>query len=233
MTIGYGHLCAPDHPPITQEEAEAYLAQDLVIALNATLRYCPVLATEPEGRLAAIVDFTFNLGAGRLQSSTLRRRVNQRDWQSAAHELRRWVYGGGKVLPGLKARREAEVLLMTGEFKRLPDATTILKFRKLLNVVGVDDNYLGRLPYRVYGDPRYGRLAGLSVSHLYNLRKSTGYQARRVCNSIGVRKAPKPNGRAGWVRIDNVPQGDLDGTKGVYHIWLLRLLNSEPTFSKH
>jgi lysozyme len=40
-----------------------------------------VLATEPEGRLAAIVDFTFNLGAGRLQTSTLRRRINQRDWQ--------------------------------------------------------------------------------------------------------------------------------------------------------
>ena len=72
------------------------------------VRYCPVLATEPEGRLAAIVDFTFNLGAGRLQTSTLRRRVNQRDWASAATELRRWVYGGGKVLPGLVTRREAE-----------------------------------------------------------------------------------------------------------------------------
>ena len=107
-TIGYGHLCAPDHPPITLEEAESYLAQDLVKALNATLRYCPVLATESEGRLAAIVDFTFNLGAGRLQTSTLRRRVNQRDWSAAASELRRWIYGGGKVLPGLVTRREAE-----------------------------------------------------------------------------------------------------------------------------
>lgn len=108
-TIGYGHLCAPDHPPISLEEGESYLALDLVKALNATLRYCPVLATEPEGRLAAIVDFTFNLGAGRLQTSTLRRRVNQRDWVAAGQELRRWVYGGGKVLPGLVTRREAEV----------------------------------------------------------------------------------------------------------------------------
>ena len=48
-----------------------------------------VLATGPEGRQAAIVDFTFNLGAGRLQTSTLRRRINQRDWTSAALELRR------------------------------------------------------------------------------------------------------------------------------------------------
>ena len=109
-TVGFGHLCKPDHPPISEAEAEAYLAQDLVTALTATLRYCPVLVTEPESRLAAIVDFTFNLGAGRLQTSTLRRRINQRDWASAGQELRRWVYGGGKVLPGLVKRREAEAL---------------------------------------------------------------------------------------------------------------------------
>ena len=71
-----------------------------------------MLVTESEGRLAAIVDFTFNLGAGRLQTSTLRRRINQRDWAAAATELRRWVYGGGKVLPGLVARRAAECALL-------------------------------------------------------------------------------------------------------------------------
>nr|WP_279196702.1 lysozyme [Ralstonia mannitolilytica] len=113
-TIGYGHLCDAKHPPITEAEAEVYLARDLQTALAATLRYCPVLATEPEGRLAAIVDFTFNLGVGRLQTSTLRRRVNQRDWFAAGQELRRWVYGGGRVLPGLITRRTAEIdLLLT------------------------------------------------------------------------------------------------------------------------
>lgn len=117
-TIGYGHLCDPKHPPITEAEAESYLATDLVTALNATLRYCPVLATEPEGRLAAIVDFTFNLGAGRLQTSTLRRRVNQHDWSGAATELRRWVYGGGKVLPGLVTRRDAERVLVLSDSLR-------------------------------------------------------------------------------------------------------------------
>ena len=111
-TIGYGHLCDPKHPPITETEAEVYLARDLRTALAATLRCCPVLATEPEERLAAIVDFAFNLGAGRLQTSTLRRRINQRDWAAAGRELRRWVYGGGRVLPGLVARREAEVALL-------------------------------------------------------------------------------------------------------------------------
>lgn len=111
-TVGFGHLCKPDHPPITEAEAEVYLAQDLMTALTATLRYCPVLATESESRLAAIVDFTFNLGAGRLQASTLRRRINQRDWPAAGQELRRWIYGGGKVLPGLVTRREADLLLL-------------------------------------------------------------------------------------------------------------------------
>ncbi len=82
--------------------------------MSATLRYCPVLATEPEGRLAAIVDFTFNLGAGRLQTSTLRRRINQRNWAAAAMDLRRWVYGGGRVLP-LVARRSLEAALILCE----------------------------------------------------------------------------------------------------------------------
>lgn len=112
-TVGYGHLCKPDHPPITETEAEFYLAQDLMTARTATLRYCPVLATESESRLAAIVDFTFNLGAGRLQTSTLRRRINQREWSCAAQELRRWVYGGGQILPGLVARRDGEIRLLS------------------------------------------------------------------------------------------------------------------------
>ena len=112
-TIGYGHLCDLKHPPITEAEAEDYLAQDMQTALAAALRYCPVLTTEPEDRLAAIVDFTFNLGAGRLQMSTLRRRVNQRDWLASAQELCRWIYGGGKVLPGLVARRRVEAALIS------------------------------------------------------------------------------------------------------------------------
>ena len=108
-----GHLCAPDHSPITQEDAENYLAHDLQTAFAATLRYCPVLMTESDNRLAGIVDFTFNLGAGRLQTSTLRRRINQRDWTASAQELSRWIYGGGKVLPGLVARRRAEAALIS------------------------------------------------------------------------------------------------------------------------
>jgi len=94
------------------------------------------------------------------------------------------------------------------------------------DVCGPAIAHLLQRAYGVYGDARYERLAGLSVSHLYNLRKSAGYRALRmifikthpVCNSIGVRKVPRPNGRVGFVRIDTVHQGDLDGIKGVYHI---------------
>jgi len=86
--------------------------------------------------------------------------------------------------------------------------------------------HLFQRAHQTYDDPRYERLATLSVSHLYNLRKSAGYQTQRkhftatrpVKNAIGVRKAPGPQGRAGFVRIDTVHQGDLDGVKGVYHI---------------
>ena len=86
--------------------------------------------------------------------------------------------------------------------------------------------HLLKRAYHEYGDARYERLATLSSSHLYNLRKRAGYQAQRVsftktrpaCNAIGIRKPPRPDGRAGFVRIDSVHQGDLDGIKGVYHI---------------
>jgi len=86
--------------------------------------------------------------------------------------------------------------------------------------------HLVRRAFREYGDARDERLATLPASHLYNLRKSAGYRAQRlhftqtrpVCNAIGVRKAPAPDGRAGFVRVDTVHQGDQDGVKGVYHI---------------
>ena len=94
------------------------------------------------------------------------------------------------------------------------------------DVCGPAIAHLLQRAYTLYGDARYERLADLSSSHLYNLRKSAGYQRQRasftktrpVCNPIGVRKAPRSGGRAGFIRVDSVHQGDLDGLKGVYHI---------------
>jgi len=107
-TIGYGHLCKKDHPPITKEQGEFYLADDLYDALMGTIRVCPVLLTVHETWLGAITDFVFNLGVGRLQVSTLRRRINQQDWDEVVVELNKWVYGGGIRLRGLVLRRKAE-----------------------------------------------------------------------------------------------------------------------------
>ncbi|MCH8101025.1 MAG: transposase family protein [Proteobacteria bacterium] len=78
----------------------------------------------------------------------------------------------------------------------------------------------------VFGQTEYAALASISVSHLYNLRKSTTYTCQRRHfektqprrSSIGERRKPRPNGRPGYIRIDTVHQGDLDKQKGVYHI---------------
>lgn len=110
LTGGYGHAFKPGEKvrELPPAEAEEILAKDLSIASAAVFRQCPILATRPEGCQGAIIDFVFNLGAGRLQASTLRRRINQGNWPEAIRELKKWVRGGGKVLPGLVLRRNTE-----------------------------------------------------------------------------------------------------------------------------
>lgn len=110
-TIGYGVLCQKDHPPITLAEGEEMLARILPSYVGHALRLSPVLLDD-DRRLTAIADFIFNLGPTRYAASTLRRRVNARDWPAARVEIRRWVYGGGRKLPGLVLRREAEAALL-------------------------------------------------------------------------------------------------------------------------
>lgn len=118
-TIGFGATTYLDgkpvtltDPPITREEAEELLVTSIQRTyLPGVLRLCPGLVTQP-GALNAALDFAFNLGVGRLQSSTLRRKLNAQDWRGAAEQLRRWTRGGGRVLPGLVRRREAEVSLL-------------------------------------------------------------------------------------------------------------------------
>jgi len=117
-TIGYGatyytggRKVALADPPISEREAEALLEEELnKTYLPGVLRCCPIVLCFPEV-LNALVDFSFNLGVGRLQSSTLRRKVNEEKWPEAIHQIKRWVRGGGRVLPGLVRRREAEAAL--------------------------------------------------------------------------------------------------------------------------
>lgn len=117
-TIGYGATYYEDgtrvtlfDAPIARERAESLLLWMVRTRyLPVVLRLCPGIDS-PE-RLAAIIDFTFNLGAGNLQASTLRRRVNAGRWDDVPGELRKWIKGGGRVLAGLVKRREAEVALI-------------------------------------------------------------------------------------------------------------------------
>lgn len=112
-TIGFGELCQQDHPEIDLPTARQRLQEVLLPRYVAhAIRLSPGLATASEGRLAGIADFVFNLGPTRYAASTLRRRVNEGAWEAAGREIGRWVYGGGRVLPGLVLRREAEAELL-------------------------------------------------------------------------------------------------------------------------
>jgi lysozyme len=117
-SIGYGATYYEDgarvtlkDPAISRERAEALLLWMVhTIYLPAVLRLCPAVDT-PE-RLAALIDFAFNLGAGNLAASTLRKRVNASRWAEVPAEIRKWNRGGGRVLRGLVLRREAEAALI-------------------------------------------------------------------------------------------------------------------------
>ena len=116
-TVGYGHT-GPEvtlkSPPITVAFAEQLMQEDAAIAVQTALALSPNLAKHPK-KLCAIADFCFNLGATRYKASTLRKRVNAEDWEGAAEELAKWVWGGGKKLPGLVARRNLEAQLVKVE----------------------------------------------------------------------------------------------------------------------
>jgi lysozyme len=112
-TIGYGELCKSNHPPITEPMADFRLRTVLLpVYLRYAIELSPGLLNGPEDRLAAIADFVYNLGPARYKASTLRKRVNVGDWERAAYEINKWVYGGGRKLPGLVARRAAEARLL-------------------------------------------------------------------------------------------------------------------------
>lgn len=119
-TIGYGATRYVDgravrliDPPITEAQAEAILLHQVRRQfLPAVVRMCPTIV-DPM-MLAAIIDFTFNLGSGRLRASTLRRRILARRWETVPTELRKWVFAAGRRLNGLVRRREAECRLVAG-----------------------------------------------------------------------------------------------------------------------
>jgi lysozyme len=114
-TIGYGHrlLDRESFPAgISEAQATTMLAADVRSAEQAVARLVKVPLTQ--GQFDALVNFCFNLGAGRLASSTLLKAVNGGRYADAAEQLLRWDIAGGEVNAGLKARREAEFELWHG-----------------------------------------------------------------------------------------------------------------------
>ena len=98
-------------PPITREAALELCRETIHRRYaRAVLQLCPGVGSS--NRLAALADFTYNLGESRLRASTLRKRVNAGLWNQVPAELRKWNKGAGRVLRGLTLRRSAEVALI-------------------------------------------------------------------------------------------------------------------------
>jgi len=130
-TIGVGHVIDPNHTKVpfeernnlaipegwnrvfTLEEVDAILAKDLERFERGVLKYCPTAGSR-QAWLDSLVSFSFNVGLGTLQRSTLRQRHNRGDYEGAANELLKYCKAGGKVLRGLENRRKDERALYLG-----------------------------------------------------------------------------------------------------------------------
>jgi len=140
-TIGYGHVLyqeqirlpvvrVPDkHTPMirkemplkpednrvwSKEEINELFRVDVESFERGVLRLVPGVVSR-QGSFDALVSISYNFGLGNLQRSTIRMRANRGDWKGAAEAFRAWTKGGGKVLPGLVKRREAEIALFLTE----------------------------------------------------------------------------------------------------------------------
>ncbi len=118
-TIGYGSIWGLDrarltmaHPDISEGDGEILLARMLQHTERAVRRLIRVPLSG--GQFSALVSFTYNLGSGNLQSSTLRMKANRGDMAGAADEFLRWRRAGGRILRGLVRRRAEERALWLG-----------------------------------------------------------------------------------------------------------------------
>ena len=115
-TIGYGSTwdrigdpITPEHPDITIEDAERLLRQEVAHVETALKRLVKVGITE--NMFSALASFVYNVGSGAFQRSTMRMKLNRKNYEGCVKEFPRWRMGGGKVLPGLVKRRKEEVSL--------------------------------------------------------------------------------------------------------------------------
>ncbi|NBW77384.1 MAG: lysozyme [Sphingomonadaceae bacterium] len=130
-TVGVGHVIDPNHIKVpleqrkqlaipegwdrklTMEEVNEILRRDLESFVRGVLRLCPNAAAN-QGHLDALTSFSFNVGLGNLQKSTIRMKYNRGDIEGAAEGFLDWTKAGGKILPGLVKRRNDERALFLG-----------------------------------------------------------------------------------------------------------------------
>lgn len=115
-TVGYGHVIGDgrtlpesERRTFTKEEVDLLLQKDVARFERGVLRLCPVPLTQ--GQFDALVSFSFNLGLGNLQRSTLRMKTNRGQIYRASKEFLKWVRANGKVMQGLVRRRKDESIL--------------------------------------------------------------------------------------------------------------------------
>ena len=113
-TVGYGHVIGPQEPreTITKTHAEALLVTDVQLSEQAVAALVRVALHQ--GQFDALVSFTFNVGAGAFERSSLRRVINRGEHAEVPRQLYRWVYAAGRKMPGLLRRRVAEARLYAG-----------------------------------------------------------------------------------------------------------------------
>jgi len=155
----------------------------------------------------AVINFLIKLsGYSRQQLTRMIQRYRQKG------QLKRQQ----KTLNGFKVIYTREDMRLLAELDQRHDTPNGLMVKKLCERA-----------YHNFRDMAYERLSQISVSHIYNLRQTSGYKKYRCYYEktksrkgvlIGERRKPQANGKPGYIRIDTVHQGDLDGRKGVYHI---------------
>lgn len=111
-TVGYGHLIREGEDfsqGLTEEEANALLRKDIGHYESAVLRLIHVPLNQSQ--FDALVSFTYNLGPGALQRSSMRQKINREEHEEVPREMMKWVWAAGKKLKGLIRRRQAEGLM--------------------------------------------------------------------------------------------------------------------------
>ena len=113
-TVGYGHALrkGESKEEVTRDRALEILSKDVRVAESAVSRLVKVALSQ--NQIDAIISFTFNLGGGSFQSSTLRQKLNRGEFEDVPSELMRWVRSGGKITKGLIRRRLAEATMFMG-----------------------------------------------------------------------------------------------------------------------